>query len=93
MQIWETTAAAVLGAVNIAAFAVCAADKRAAVKSRRRVSESTLLALAFFGGAAGMYLAMLLFRHKTRKPKFSVLVPLLLLAQAALAIWILLQYR
>ncbi len=92
MQLWETAAAAVLAAVNVAAFAVCAADKRAAVKNKSRVRESTLLALAFFGGAAGMYLAMLLFRHKTRKPKFSVLVPLLLIAQSALIIWILIQF-
>lgn len=93
MQIWETAAAAVLAAVNIAAFAVCAADKRAAIKNKSRVRESTLLAMTFFGGAAGMYLAMLLFRHKTRKPKFSVLVPLIFLAQASLTVWILLQNR
>lgn len=92
MQLWETAAAAVLAAVNVAAFVVCAADKRAAVKNKSRVRESTLLALAFFGGAAGMYLAMLLFRHKTQKPKFSVLVPLLLIAQLALIIWILIQF-
>ena len=91
MQIWAAAALAALTAVNIAGFAVCAADKRAAVHNRRRVRESTLFALALIGGAAGVYIAMLAFRHKTRKIKFSVLIPIVLLAQAALILWILFQ--
>lgn len=91
LQIWETAALLALAAVNIAGFAVCAADKRAAVKKKARVRESTLVALSLFGGAAGVYMAMLVFRHKTRKPKFTVLVPLFLVTQAALLIWILMQ--
>jgi uncharacterized membrane protein YsdA (DUF1294 family) len=84
------TAAAIiyLAAVNIAGFCVCAADKRAARLRRWRVPESALFAVALFFGSAGVYLAMLLFSHKTRKPRFAVLMPLLVLAQAAVLGWI-----
>ncbi|MFA7660142.1 MAG: DUF1294 domain-containing protein, partial [Anaerovoracaceae bacterium] len=47
---------------------------------RRRISESTLLALAFLLGAPGVLIAMPVFRHKTKKPLFLVLVPLALIA-------------
>jgi len=55
-------------------------DKRKAIKRRRRISESTLLALAFLLGAPGVLIAMPVFRHKTKKPLFLVLVPLALIA-------------
>ena len=77
-----------LAAINLIAAAVTFFDKRAARRHRERVPEATLLFLAAVGGAAGEYLAMLLARHKTRKPKFAVGVPLMLLAQAALIVWL-----
>ncbi len=91
MQTWTMIAVIALSAVNTAGFAVCAADKRAAITHRRRVRESTLFALALAGGAAGVYLAMLVCRHKTRKKKFAVLMPLILIVQAALFCWLFLR--
>lgn len=73
---------------NAAAFAAFSADKRRAVRGKRRIPETRLLALAFFGGAAGSLAAMRLFRHKTRKPRFSVGIPLMLLFQAGLLVWL-----
>ena len=61
-------------AMNIAAFLGFGYDKRNALRDTWRVSESMLLALAFFG-PFGALAAMRLFRHKTRKVKFY-LVPL-----------------
>ena len=61
---------AVIGAVSLITFIMYGADKRAAIKGRWRVPERTLLALSFFGGAAGGTLAMLLFRHKIKKSAF-----------------------
>jgi len=55
---------------------------------KRRVPEKTLITWALLFGAAGVYLAMLIFSHKTKKPKFSVLAPAALAVQAALAGWI-----
>ena len=74
-----------LAAVNLALLAAMGADKRAAVRRRRRVSEASLFALAVLGGAAGGICGMLLFRHKTKKPAFQLGFPLILLVQLALA--------
>ncbi len=93
MTIWEIAALSALILVNIVGFAVCAADKHAAIRNKRRVRESTLFLLALFGGAAGVYISMMIFRHKTRKMKFKALIPVILCAQAALILWIIFQNR
>ena len=93
MTIWEIAALSALIVMNIVAFAVCAADKRAAIRNKRRVRERTLFLLALFGGAAGLYISMMVFRHKTRKMRFKVLIPAILFAQAALITWIILRSR
>lgn len=72
--------------INIVAVAATAHDKRAARLHRHRVSESTLLLLAALGGAPAMYLTMLIIRHKTRKPKFMLGIPLIFLAEAAVVL-------
>ena len=74
--------------INIVAFAAYGIDKRKAQKDRWRIPESTLLLLAFFGGALGALLGMRVFHHKTKHWKFKILVPLFLALQAALAIWL-----
>lgn len=73
-------------AINAIAFLVTARDKHNARLRQRRVPEADLLALAAMGGAAGEGLAMLLFHHKTRKPRFAVGVPVMLALQVALVL-------
>lgn len=51
-------------------------DKWAAKRKKRRVPERTLLSLGIVGGAAAMYLTMKMIRHKTKKKKFMVGLPL-----------------
>ena len=70
-------------AVNIIAFAAYGIDKRRAIRHEFRISERTLLGLAVIGGSAGALCGMLFFRHKTRKPKFAVGLPLIIAVQAA----------
>lgn len=43
------------------------ADKKRAINGQRRIPEKTLLMLSLFGGAPFGLLAMVLFRHKTKK--------------------------
>ncbi|MDO4753820.1 MAG: DUF1294 domain-containing protein [Bacillota bacterium] len=75
--------------INIAAFTAFAVDKRRAVKAGRRLRNRTLLGLAFFGGSAGAYIGMYLFRHKTKRAVYVAGVPLMLLfhAEAVLILW------
>lgn len=57
-------------AINIAALALMAWDKRAARKRRRRVPERRLLWLAALGGTPGIFAAIHGVSHKTRKQPF-----------------------
>ena len=72
--------------INAVAFAATALDKLFAIRSMRRVRESTLLLLAVVGGALGAYLAMEICRHKTKKPLFFIGVPLVLLLWIAVLV-------
>ncbi len=74
---------------NTAVFLIYGADKFKARHKLRRVPEKTLIACAFLMGAAGAGLGMLVFRHKTRKTKFIVLVPAALILNAAAGYFIL----
>lgn len=62
--------------INIVAFAMYGIDKSKAKKKRWRISEASLLSMAFLGGAYGAWLGMRVFHHKTRHKKFQILVPL-----------------
>lgn len=73
--------------VNVMAFILYGMDKRYAVKKKYRIRESTLLGIAFIGGSLGALLAMQIFRHKTRKYKFSIGVPFFLILQIAYMIF------
>ena len=63
-------------------------DKKKAEKGRWRIKESTLLTLALLGGSIGEMLGMYVFRHKTKKPRFFIGVPVMLVLQIILLIMI-----
>ena len=71
--------------INIAAIAVYGIDKRKAVHQKMRISEKTLIILALAGGSIGAIIAMIVFHHKTKKPKFYIGVPAILILQVCLA--------
>ena len=77
--------------ISIIAVIVTIHDKYAAVKGRWRVKENTLLLISALGGAPAMYLTMLLIRHKTRKLKFMLGIPLILIAELAI-LFLVLRY-
>lgn len=66
---------------SVMAFLNFAWDKRRAERDRRRVPERVLLAWSVCGGAPGAILAMVAFRHKTRKFSFWAV------EVAALGLW------
>lgn len=86
-NLWKNYAC-VLAVMSIIALIAYRNDKRRAIRRRWRIPELTLLLLAFFGGGTGAFLGMLLFHHKTRKWKFKLLVPLFMILQLALLIFL-----
>lgn len=70
--------------INAAGLLLMLTDKKRAIQKRWRISEATLMTVAILGGSLGSFLGMRLFRHKTRHPKFSVGLPVILLLQLAL---------
>lgn len=74
---------------NLFTFLLFGADKRKAVKGKWRIPEATLLFFAAIGGSVGALLGMIHYRHKTKKPKFYVGVPVILILQSLLALLIL----
>lgn len=70
--------------INAAAFVLMCLDKYYAKANKWRIPEATLLGVALLGGSAGTLVAMYTVRHKTRKPKFTVTVPVMLAVHAYL---------
>lgn len=78
--------------INAAAFLLMLADKIKARKNRWRIPERTLIGSAILGGSIGALLGMYAFRHKTRHLKFTLGVPTILIAQIALAVFLIVKF-
>lgn len=78
-----------LVAINLLVFFLYAMDKISARAGAWRVRERTLLLLALLGGSAGALVGMKVFRHKTRKASFGILIAVILLIQlaAVISLW------
>ena len=77
--------------INILGFFAMGIDKERAQKNCWRIPEKTLLAIAIIGGGLGTWLGMYMFRHKTKHLKFTLGVPLILVLQIFLAIFVYLK--
>lgn len=62
--------------INLLTFLLYGLDKYKAIRREWRIPERVLLLMAFVGGAFGALSAMRIFRHKTRKGRFKLMVPL-----------------
>ncbi len=74
--------------INAAAFILMLADKIKAKRGAWRIPEATLMGIAALGGSVGALAGMYTFRHKTKHIKFTLGIPLILAAQAAVVIWL-----
>ncbi len=70
--------------VSIIGALVCAFDKIAAAKDWRRVPERTLFFWALVGGGPGVYITMLIIRHKTLHKSFMLGIPAIMVLQIAI---------
>lgn len=82
---------AVYAAINFIVFLLYGIDKAKARRGKWRISEAALLIAAVFG-PVGALLGMIIFHHKTRKVKFCVLVPLILVLELTAAILLCIRY-
>ena len=77
-----------LAIINAVSLVLMSTDKLLAIKKCRRIPESTLLLSAILGGSFGAAAGMYLCRHKTRHPKFSIGLPVLVCLQTALLLYL-----
>lgn len=76
-----TEISAWLATVNVIGFLTGGLDKRLAIKKRFRIPGKVILALALAGGALGILLSLLVFRHKVKKGHFFIKIAAILLVQ------------
>lgn len=67
--------------INVIAFLAMWLDKRKAEKGKWRISETTLLLLGVLGGSIGGMIGMYTFRHKTKKKRFTIGMPAILIIE------------
>ena len=75
--------------INLIAFIAMYLDKRKARYGKWRIPEQSLFILALIGGSIGAIIGMYTFRHKTKKLRFSIGFPIILILQIILifSIW------
>lgn len=74
--------------INIIAFLAMFIDKRKAKYGKWRIKEHTLFILALIGGSVGAIIGMYTFRHKTKKARFFIGFPVILIVEVLLGFMI-----
>ena len=89
MDFWEILVI-IFGILSVITFFMYGIDKFKAQRGKWRISEKALLVSSFIGGAVGGFLAMQLFRHKTKHWYFNVVNILGIMWQIGLIAWLVL---
>ncbi len=74
--------------INLLGAIVVCVDKYKAKTNAWRIPEKTLFIISFLGGVFATYIAMKIVRHKTRKLKFMLGLPLIMLMWLAIIYFI-----
>ena len=74
--------------INILSFILYGIDKLKAIKKKERISEKALILIGILGGSIGSLIGMNLFRHKTKKLKFIISLPLILIIHIIVVIYL-----
>ena len=72
--------------INIIGFYMMWSDKRRAKWGKWRIPEQTLFVVTALGGGIGTIAGMYTFRHKTKKWKFTIGLPVILIIEIILVI-------
>ena len=70
--------------INLLGFYMMWSDKRKAKKGAWRIPEQTLFVVTALGGGIGTISGMYIFRHKTKKLKFTIGLPVILILEILL---------
>lgn len=74
--------------INIIGFLLMFLDKKKAERGAWRIPEKTLFLATLLGGGIGTISGMYVFRHKTKKLKFTLGLPVILILEIVLVIYL-----
>ncbi|MDN0042947.1 DUF1294 domain-containing protein [Mediterraneibacter glycyrrhizinilyticus] len=80
-----------LAVINFTTWVAYGLDKGRAKSGKWRIPERTLLLLALIGGSLGALAGMIMFRHKTKKAKFVISVPVMFVVHCVIVTMLYLQ--
>ena len=92
MKTWQIIVLAYIFVMSVVGFISMGADKQKAKKGKWRTPEATLFIIALLGGALGSVIGMHVFRHKTKHWYFALFMPLILVAQIALVVFLFIKF-
>ena len=78
--------------INIIGFLIMYIDKRKAKKGKWRIKDWTIIMVTLLGGGIGTIAGMYTFRHKTKKLKFTVGLPTILITEIVLVIYLYINF-
>ena len=78
--------------INLIGFFAMWIDKVKARNGSWRIPENTLFMITLLGGGFGTIAGMYKFRHKTKKLRFTICFPVILLTEIVLVIYALVKY-
>lgn len=78
-----------LSIINLITFIVYGIDKNKAQNKQWRIPESTLIFLSLIGGGLGSLISMVIFKHKLSKKKFYIGIPLIIIINKIIKLYIL----
>lgn len=78
--------------INLIGFFAMWIDKAKAKRGSWRIPENTLFAITFLGGGFGTIAGMYKFRHKTKKLRFTICFPVILITEIVLVVYALIKY-
>lgn len=77
--------------INLVSFLSMGIDKWKAKRGAWRIPEQTLISMVLLGGGIGGIIGMYMFRHKTKKPRFYIGFPVILISEIIIAVYIIIK--
>ena len=74
--------------ISLVAVVITIADKIKARRGAYRISEAALMSVSALGGSVAMLVTMLTIRHKTKHIKFMLGIPIIILFQIIVAVYV-----